>query len=83
MGFSERSDTILNGAEQIPPINNPTDTFITKKGNVGETYGETGWSVYGLFRAHRYRPELHCTALSRADSVHKQPHRHIHHQDQY
>ena len=83
MGFSDRTDTILNGAERIPPINNPTDAFITNKGIDGETSGETGWSAYGLFRAHRYHPELHCTALSRADSAHKQPHRRIHHQDRY
>ena len=71
MGFSERIDTILNGAERIPPINNPTDAFVTNKGNVGGTSGETGWSAYGLFRSHIYHPELHCTALSRADSAHK------------
>ena len=80
MGFSERIDTILNGAERIPLINNPADAFVSNirtvsKGNVRETSGETGWSAYGLFRAHRYHPER-----SRAYSAHKQSNRRIRHQ---
>ena len=35
---------------------------ITSKATLGENFGETGWSAYGLFRTHRYHLELNCVA---------------------
>ena len=36
------------------------------QGDVGKSSGETGWSAYGLFRAHRYHLELNGIMAARA-----------------
>ena len=38
------------------------EVIISSKATLGETFGETGWSAYGLFRTHRYHLELNRVA---------------------
>ena len=53
-GSARRSS--LKGRERA--IVSQTKVGTLSKGNVGETSERRGWSVYGLFRAHRYRLQL-------------------------